>query len=54
MTLPPAQITTDPTPDMLALASVAHMEYRRIYVGGKFLYWKLYHKKTKKDCGCNG
>lgn len=54
MQLPPSQTITDPTPEMWELAVAAHMEYRRIYVSGVFQYWKLYHSKKKKDCGCNG
>jgi hypothetical protein len=52
MELPPKLLSSDPTAEQLRVAELYHMEYRKVFSSGKFLYWKLYHKKTKRDCGC--
>ena len=52
MILPPSRLDSAPSIEQLQLAKEAHMEYKRIYVGGKFAYWKLYHSKKPRDCGC--
>lgn len=49
---PPAKLFEQPTQEQKAAAEVFWKEYRPIYLDGKLIYWKLYHKKTKKDCGC--
>jgi len=53
MEQPPQKIfDNSPTEEQKAAAEVFWMEYRPKYLNGKLLYWKLLHKKTKKDCGC--
>lgn len=52
MILPPAYKKELPSPEEKKQAEDAWMEYKPIYAGGEFLYWKLYHKKSKKPCSC--
>jgi len=49
---PPAKLFEEPTASQKEAAMVFWKEYRPIYLDGKLLYWKLYHKKDRKPCGC--
>jgi hypothetical protein len=50
----PQRLEGKPSEELIQEALSLWMEYRPIYQNGKLLYYKLYHKKNKKPCGCGG